>query len=158
MPSEPDWLAPDDIIQLNELVVEYTEEPHLVRDVGLLESAVYRPQQHYAFQDERDTVTLAVILLVGIARNHPFEQGNKRTAFEAAAIFLDQNGFTLEAPDTVEFATLMIEMIERKISDQQFEDIYRSYVRRDDDDELFEDPLFLSEDEAWNLLHLDTDD
>lgn len=158
MPSEPDWLEPDDIIQLNELVVEYTDEPHLVRDFGLLESATYRPQQHYAYQDERDTVTLAVILLVGIARNHPFEQGNKRTAFEAAAIFLDQNGYVLEAPDTAEFASLMIEMIERKISDQQFEDIYRSYVRRYDDEQLLEDQALLDEEDSRNLLDLDTDD
>jgi death-on-curing protein len=82
--NEPRWLEPDEVIELNRLIVDATGEPFLVRDYGLLASALAKPIQYWSYEHEDDAVTLAVTLLFGIAQNHPFEQGNKRTAFEAA--------------------------------------------------------------------------
>ena len=67
-------------------------------------------------------------LLFGIARNHCFEQGNKRTAFEAAIIFLDLNGYALDAPDRAELAELICRVIEHKFSEAEFEDLIRPWV------------------------------
>lgn len=68
------------------------------RDAGLLESAVARPQQlaHYGAPDVAD---LAAAYAYGIARNHPFVDGNKRTAFVAMELFLMLNGQSLAADD-----------------------------------------------------------
>ena len=67
-----------------------------LRDDGMLESALARPQQkhHYGVTD---IFELAAAYLFGIAKNHPFVDGNKRTAFVAADLFLYFNGYSLEA-------------------------------------------------------------
>jgi death-on-curing protein len=67
-----------------------------VRDLGLLESALARPQNAWAY-GETDIPELAALYAEGIARNHPFIDGNKRTAFMAAYAFLRANGRRLRA-------------------------------------------------------------
>ena len=73
-----------------------------VRDAGLLESALQRPR-NLAGYSEPDAAELAASLAYGLARNHPFVDGNKRTAFVAAATFLESNGWRFAAtePDVV---------------------------------------------------------
>ena len=61
---------------------------------GLLESALARPRNAFAYGEE-DIIVLAVALMAGIARAHAFEQGNKRTAFAAMRLFLCANGFDI---------------------------------------------------------------
>jgi death-on-curing protein len=79
LPSEPRWLPIEAVIEHNRLEVEATGERHLLRDFGLLESALAQPRNFYGFGQD-DIVVLAVVLMSGIARAHAFEQGNKRTA------------------------------------------------------------------------------
>lgn len=67
-----------------------------LRDEGLLESTLARPQQKHAC-GENDLNVLAAAYLFGIAKNHPFIDGNKRTAFVAADLFLYFNGLSVEA-------------------------------------------------------------
>lgn len=82
--------------------------PGGVRDEGLLASAMARPQ-HRALYESPDAATLAASYAFGIARNHPFVDGNKRTAFVAMEVFLDLNGLELEATDEdCVFATLRL--------------------------------------------------
>lgn len=69
-----------------------------VRDAGLLESALARPL-HLATYGEPDVADLAAAYGFGIARNHPFIDGNKRTAFVAVELFLALNGWSLTADD-----------------------------------------------------------
>jgi death-on-curing protein len=63
---------------------------------------------------------LAGYLLHGIGQNHPFEQGNKRTAMSAATIFLMLNGFTFAAPDGLLLGRFVEQSIEGKISEDAF--------------------------------------
>lgn len=71
-----------------------------VRDDNLLESALARPQQLHAYGDPPpDLADLAATLAFGIARNHPFVDGNKRTAAVACETFLELNGGRLHAED-----------------------------------------------------------
>ena len=76
------------------------------RDMGLFESAIARPQQlaHYETPDAAD---LAAAYAFGIARNHPFVDGNKRTAFVAAELFLALNGLELHADDGACVVTML---------------------------------------------------
>jgi death-on-curing protein len=66
------------------------------RDQGLLESALYRPQQKETYGNP-DLCELAAAYLFGIVKNHPFIDGNKRTGFAAADLFLYFNGLSVEA-------------------------------------------------------------
>lgn len=76
MQSEPLWLEPAEVTELNRQIVAATGEPFGLRDTGMLASALDRPRNRWAYQGEDDAVALAVTLLFGIVRNHPFTQGN----------------------------------------------------------------------------------
>jgi death-on-curing protein len=69
-----------------------------VRDQGLLESALHRPQQLHAY-GKPTYFDLAAAYASGIIKNHPFLDGNKRAGFMAAALFLEINGYTFEATE-----------------------------------------------------------
>lgn len=79
-----------------------------VRDEGMLESALARPLQKQAY-GEPDLHELAASYLFGIAKNHPFVDGNKRTAFAAADLFLYFNGLSIEAEqqDIIQFVLMV---------------------------------------------------
>jgi death-on-curing protein len=79
-----------------------------VRDVGMLESALARPLQKEAY-GEPDIFELTAAYLFGIAKNHPFVDGNKRTALAAADLFLFFNGWSLEADndDLIQFVLMV---------------------------------------------------
>lgn len=71
-----------------------------VRDEGMLDSALVRPQQLHAYGDPPpDLADLAASLAFGLARNHPFVDGNKRTAAVACEVFIMLNSATLAAED-----------------------------------------------------------
>ena len=84
--TSPRWLTAEEISQINALQVEETGEPFLILNHGLLESAIGRPRNRHAYDEERDVVVLSVSLLFGLAKNHAFQQGNKRTATAAALL------------------------------------------------------------------------
>ena len=70
-----------------------------LRDQGLLESALARPRQHHAYAGTSDTVALAALYKVGIVRNHPFVDGNKRTGLVISVLFLELHGFDFKASE-----------------------------------------------------------
>ena len=79
-----------------------------LRDEGALESALSRPVNRQAYSDP-DICDLAAAYLYGIVRNHPFVDGNKRTGFAAADLFLYFNGLSLEAAqeDVIQLVTMV---------------------------------------------------
>jgi death-on-curing protein len=100
-----------------------------VRDEGLLESALARPQQLHAYGDPvPDLSGLAAALAHGLARNHPFLDGNKRTAAVACETFLELNGATLDADD-LELYPLYLALAEGKLSERDFAAWLRERVR-----------------------------
>jgi death-on-curing protein len=127
LPSEPIWLAFEAAIEINQTVVAITGERHLLRDQGLLESALARPQNALAYGEE-DLVVLAVKILAGIAQSHSFEQGNKRTAFVAMALFLRMNGYELTIEDTESWADAVISLIEHRSTEEDFVQAIRPFV------------------------------
>lgn len=79
-----------------------------LRDQGLLESALARPQQLYAYGDPPpDLAALAAALAFGLARNHPFIDGNKRTAQVSYRTFLALNGAELKATDEDKYVAIL---------------------------------------------------
>jgi len=86
----------------------------------ILESALARPQQLYAYGDPPpDLADLAAALACGLARNHPFVDGNKRTAAVACETFLELNGAALEAED-LELYPLYLALAEGKLGEKEF--------------------------------------
>lgn len=100
-----------------------------VRDEGLLESALARPQQSHAYGDPApDLADLAAALAYGLARNHPFVDGNKRTAHVAYRTFLALNGAELVATDEEKYVT-MLALAEGKLAERGFAAWLRERLR-----------------------------
>ena len=78
-----------------------------VRDIGLLESALDRPRNRLAYEPKTTLFELAASLCVGVAKNHPFIDGNKRTALLATRAFLFLNGYALEPGEEDEVLTMV---------------------------------------------------
>jgi death-on-curing protein len=95
--NEPEWLNLDIVLDAHAEQLALFGGPDGVRDVGLLDSALARPINKYAY-GETDLPALAAAYGFGIARNHPFVDGNKRAAFVSMIMFLGINGFDLVAP------------------------------------------------------------
>ena len=90
------YLSPQQILFIHDQAVKRTGGPLGIRDVGILESAVYRPQTTFDGKDLYKTVfDKAASLLQSLIKNHPFIDGNKRTALASAGLFLKINGFYL---------------------------------------------------------------
>lgn len=95
--SEPLWMDQDLLVRLHDELLRVTGGASGIRDEGLLNSALARPVNRYAYEGVADIVELAATYAVGIASNHPFVDGNKRAAFMALGLFLEDNGLRLTA-------------------------------------------------------------
>jgi len=102
-----------------------------VRDESLLDSALARPQQSHAYGDPPpDIADLAASLAFGLARNHPFVDGNKRTAHVCYRVFLALNGTDLVASDEDKYVT-MIALAEGSLSEAEFAAWLRQHISLD---------------------------
>jgi death-on-curing protein len=97
-----------------------------VRDAGLLASAMARPQNLVAYGDP-DAAALAGAYAWGIARNHPFVDGNKRTAAVVSETFLMLNGYVLTATDA-ELVVAMVALAAGDLSEDELTDWFRGHV------------------------------
>ncbi len=97
-----------------------------IRDIGLLESAIARPLNHAGYA-EADAAALGALYALAIARNHPFVDGNKRTAFVALETFLMLNGLELTVGDA-EATVTMLEMAAGTVGDAMFIEWVRTSI------------------------------
>lgn len=111
---EPVWLEQEALTVLHDRTLALHGGPSGVRDEGLLESALQRPRNRFHYEGETDICALAATYAVGIASNHPFVDGNKRTAFQAMILFLALNGRPLRA-DKVEAIRTMLSVAASEI-------------------------------------------
>jgi death-on-curing protein len=95
--SEPKWIQLGALVVLHARSLALHGGPEGIRDAGLLESALERPKNRYFYEGVEDLAALAATYAAAISGNHPFIDGNKRTAFIAMALFLRLNGERLVA-------------------------------------------------------------
>nr|WP_099559001.1 type II toxin-antitoxin system death-on-curing family toxin [Hartmannibacter diazotrophicus] len=95
---EPVWLTREIVEAIHDEQLAIFGGPSGLRDAGALESALGRPLNRFAYQGG-DLADLAAAYAFGIARNHPFVDGNKRAAFLSLIVFLGLNGFDFLAPE-----------------------------------------------------------
>lgn len=89
--TEPVWLGLNEIVDMHAEQLALFGGPEGIRDQGMLESALARPVNRWHY-GETDVAALAAAYAFGLARNHPFVDGNKRIAFHALMVFLRSNG------------------------------------------------------------------
>jgi death on curing protein len=96
-----------------------------IRDLGMIESALARPQQLYYYDGQSDILALAIRLGVAIAQNHGFVDGNKRTGAVAMLEFMVRNGYLLQMPNDTTLGALFEAAVIGKMSEEQLaEDLY----------------------------------
>lgn len=122
------WLSKPLVLALHDRQLAEHGGTEGLRDEGLLESALARPQQTYAYDDPPpDMAALAASLAYGLARNHPFVDGNKRTAAVACETFVELNGLRLEASD-VELFPQYIALAEGLVQAEEFAEWLRARI------------------------------
>jgi death-on-curing protein len=98
-----------------------------VRDDNVLESALARARQKWSY-DQRDIAVLAAAYGFGLARNHPYRDGNKRIAFLALATFLGINGYALETTDA-DVVTTMLKLADGSLGEEQLAEWIRGRIK-----------------------------
>ncbi|HBR22085.1 MAG TPA: type II toxin-antitoxin system death-on-curing family toxin [Nitrospiraceae bacterium] len=91
------YLTAEQVLFIHSRLIDETGGSHGIRDVGLLQSAVSRPMATFGGEDlYPDIFQKALALMESLIKNHPFIDGNKRTAISSTGLFLRINGYTLE--------------------------------------------------------------
>lgn len=128
MRREPKWLTLEAVLAMHEQLVAEHGGDFGARNLGLLESALAGPRHHYAY-GECDIFVLAAAYAYGATRNHPFIDGNKRTAFLAAYTFLGINGWELNAPEE-QVVQMVVGLSDRSVLAEAFAEWLRTACRK----------------------------
>ena len=105
--KQPVWILDDAVEAIHKRQLAEHGGSEGVRDAGLLASAMARPQKTFAYEEDVSLARLAAEYAFGIARNHPFIDGNKRTAFVACLLFLRLSGKDIDASQEEKYETFM---------------------------------------------------
>jgi death-on-curing protein len=115
--TRPVWIELEVVLAIHdEQLAEHGGQPG-VRDRGLLESAMARPQNQFAY-GEHSIARMAASYAFGISRNHPFLDGNKRASLVVAELFLELNGLELTATDA-QCVTTFLQLAAGELSEEQ---------------------------------------
>jgi death-on-curing protein len=117
--SEPRWVLRRALEFLHDESLKEHGGAEGLRDSGLLDSALARAQNLFAYEGTTDLYRLAAAYAFGIAKNHPFVDGNKRAAFIAAGLFLRLNGIRLKA-DKAEAVLVMLDLAGGELGEREF--------------------------------------
>ena len=128
--SEPLWIDEQDVLVLHDRLLALDGGFAGVRSVALLQSALARPQQLYAYGEAPNIIDMAAVYTAGIVRNHPFVDGNKRTGFVVGVLFLELNGcrFIASAEDA---AQAILELAAGTLDEGAFTRWMRANVKSD---------------------------
>ena len=126
---EPRWVSRlvVDAIQ-TDMLLNHGGVPGL-RDEDLLESALARPRQRFTYDATTDLAALAAAYGFGLARNHPYSDGNKRVAFVTMGMFLGLNGLEFTAAET-EVVTTMVALASGQLDEDALADWIRRHMKR----------------------------
>ncbi|MGB7844264.1 MAG: type II toxin-antitoxin system death-on-curing family toxin [Candidatus Acidiferrum sp.] len=126
---EPHWISRRALLLLHaESLAEHGGLPGM-RDEGLLDSALARPRNHFAYKKKCDLADLAAAYAFGLSQDHPFRDGNKRAAFLAAGLFLGLNGFEL-IPEQVAAVQLFFALANGKLTEKELAEWIRQNSAR----------------------------
>lgn len=125
------YLTAEQALFIHSRIIDETGGAHGVRDVGLLQSAVSRPRATFGGHDlYPDMISKAAALMESLARNHPFLDGNKRTAIAAMGVFLSINGLRLETTQK-ELERFALNTAVKKLSNEEAAAWLKKHVTRE---------------------------
>lgn len=124
--SEPRWLDERVALALHDRQLAEHGGPSGVRDAGVLASALARPVNHWAYSED-GLCALAAVYAFGVARNHPFTDGNKRIAWVLARTFLRKNGIEFASEERDAIATVFA-LAAGELSEEELADWFRSRI------------------------------
>ncbi len=122
--NQPKWVRRDGVLVVHDRQIQLFGGQYGLRDESLLESAIAQSKNFYAYEDA-DMIRLAAAYGYGICQNHPFVDGNKRTAFVVMVAFLKINDCRFHAAQ-VEVVGTMEKLADSKISEAEFTDWVRA--------------------------------
>lgn len=123
------YLYPKQVLFLHQEIARQLGGEPRVRDIGLLESAVFRPQATFGGQDlYPDLFSKVAALGHSLIRNHPFVDGNKRAGYAAMRMMLKLNGLDLHASEDARFK-FVVAIAAGEVSEQQIADWLRAHSR-----------------------------
>jgi len=117
--SVPDFLELDAVLFLHDQSIREWGGYHGLRDAALLDSALNRARDRYGYEPEASLFRLGAAYAFGMAKNHAFLDGNKRTAWACCVVFLKINGVALRNP-VIETVETMVALAEGRISETDF--------------------------------------
>jgi death on curing protein len=124
------WVADSVVLAIHEAQLAEHGGIAGIRDEGLLSSALARPHNLHAYGVDGDAAALAAAYAFGISRNHPFLDGNKRTAFVVMELFLELNGWILHADDA-ECISTMLSLASGELGEKAFGAWLRSRIAKE---------------------------
>jgi death on curing protein len=127
--KKPVWIDERDALALHSRLLALHGGAGGLRDSGLLQSALARPQTQHAYAEAADIVDMATAYTAGIVRNHPFLDGNKPTGFGAGILFLELNGYRLVASEE-DAAQAVLQLAAGTIDEADYSSFLRSNVVR----------------------------
>ena len=125
---EPVWISKRAVLAVHSEQLAEHGGLDGVRDETLLDSALAKPRNVFAYADSPSLSVLAASYAFGIARNHPFVDGNKRTALGVAMMFFDRNGWEIEAP-MVEVYQVFLRLAEGAMREEELASWFEQHVR-----------------------------
>jgi len=126
---KPVWIDKRDALVLHDRLLALHGGAAGLRDEALLESALVRPQQHFAYAESPNIIDMASAYTVGIVRNHPFVDGNKRTGFVVGILFLELNGYRFTASQE-DAAQVVLELAAGDLDETGYSAFLRANVAR----------------------------
>lgn len=127
--TEPIWIVERDALTLHDRLLALHSGAAGLRDGALLKSALARAQQIHACADAAGIIDMAAAYTVGIVRNHPFIDGNKRTGFVIGILFLELNGYSFAASEE-DAAQAVMNLAAGALDEASYADFLRANTKR----------------------------
>lgn len=127
--KEPVWVLNEVVLAIHSMLLAEHGGGGGIRDSSLLDSALARARQRIGYEPKSSIFELAAAYSFGIAKNHPFVDGNKRTAFTIGTLFLEMNGYILDVPE-VDVAITFESLAAGKVSEHDLADWFQESSKK----------------------------
>jgi death-on-curing protein len=127
--NEPLWIDERDVLAIHNRLLALEGGAAGIHDAGLLKSALARPRQLFTYGDSPDIIDMAAAYMAGIVPNHGFLDGNKRTGFVVAVVFLETNGCRFVASEE-DAAQAVLSLAAGKLDERGLTAWLRATVKR----------------------------